>query len=81
MRTPKRTVVTSSSTNSYEWDAADRLAAVTAGTNRIEFTYDGLGRRTQIVEKQNGWVVSTKKFLWCGMELCEERTRRNAATQ
>src|SRR5262249_38947388 len=66
-------VVTSTSTNTYEWDVADRLTAITAGTNRSEFAYDGLGRRTQIVEKQNGSTVSTKKFLWGEAELCEER--------
>jgi len=66
-------VVTATSTNTYEWDASDRLTAINIGTNRSEFTYDGSGRRTQIVEKQNGSVVSTKKFVWCGTELCEER--------
>ena len=71
-------VVTATSTNTYEWDAADRLVAINMGTNRSEFTYDGSGRRTQIVEKQNGSVVSTKKFLWCGTELCEERDSTGA---
>jgi RHS repeat-associated protein len=71
-------VVTASSTNTYEWDAANRLTAVESRTGvspvtRSEFAYDALGRRTQIVEKQNGSVVSTKKFLWCGTGLSEER--------
>ena len=65
--------VTATLTATYEWDAVNRLVAINAGTNRSEFTYDGSGRRTQIVEKQNGSVVSTRKFLWCGTELCEER--------
>jgi len=71
-------VVTPTSTNTYEWDAANRLTAFTAGTNRTEFTYDGLGRRVQIVERQNGLVLSTKKFLWCDKELCEERDSTGA---
>jgi RHS repeat-associated protein len=71
-------VVMATSTNTYEWDAANRLTAVesragVSPVSRSEFTYDGLGRRTQIVEKQNGSEVSNKKFLWCGTELCEER--------
>jgi RHS repeat-associated protein len=65
--------VAANSTNTYEWDAANRLRTIVSGTNRSEFTYDGEGRRVQIVEKQNGNVISTKKFLWCGAELCEER--------
>jgi RHS repeat-associated protein len=37
------------------------------------FTYDGLGRRVQIIEKQNGVAISTNKFLWDGQTLCEQR--------
>lgn len=67
-------VTTATYTNNYEWDAADRLVAINGPTNRSEFTYDGLGRRTKIVEKQNGVAVSTNYFVWCGIELCEART-------
>jgi len=42
-------------------------------TLRSEFAYDGLGRRAQIVEKSNGTVTGTSKFVWCGKQLCEER--------
>ncbi len=66
-------VITATSTNTYEWDAADRLAAINIGLNRSEFNYDGLGRRVRIVEKTNGVVQSDKRFLWCALELCEER--------
>jgi RHS repeat-associated protein len=71
-------VVTGTSTNTYEWDAADRLTATESRTGvspvtRSEFSYDGYGRRTQIVEKQNASVVSTQKFLWRGTALSEER--------
>jgi RHS repeat-associated protein len=61
------------STNTYEWDAADRLTAIDSASNRTEFSYDGLGRRVQIVEKLGGNVVTAKKFLWCNLEICEER--------
>ncbi len=57
----------------YEWDAAHRLVAITEGTHRTEFAYDGFSRRTRIVEKENGTVVTDRRYLWCGSELCEER--------
>jgi RHS repeat-associated protein len=52
--------------------AAESRTGVSPVT-RAEFSYDGFGRRTRIVEKQNGSMVSTKKFLWCGTGLSEER--------
>jgi RHS repeat-associated protein len=40
-------------TKTYEWDAANRLTAInyTSTNTRTEFTYDGLGRRVKIVER------------------------------
>jgi RHS repeat-associated protein len=67
------------STNTYEWDAADRLTAINLGVNRSEFAYDGLGRRIQIVEKQNGTNISTRKYLWCGDAICEELDANGAS--
>ena len=72
------TNATSTLTNTYEWDGASRLVAINSGTNRSEFTYDGNGRRTGVIEKQNGTAVSTNRFLWCGTELCEERDATGA---
>ncbi len=66
---------------SYEWDAEQRLAAVNQGTNRSEFYYDGAGRRVRIVEKQNGAIVAERRFVWCGMELCEERDSTGGLVQ
>lgn len=63
----------------HEWDAANRLVAIdriVSGSlaGRSEFTYDGLGRRVRIIEKDaSGSVTSDKRFLWCEAELCEER--------
>lgn len=57
----------------YAWDVENRLVAINRGTHRTEFSYDGLNRRTQIVEKEGGLVVSDQRFLWCGTEICEER--------
>jgi len=66
-------VVTATSTNTFQWDAANRLVSITGPTNQSIFSYDGMGRRNQIIELQNGMAVSTNLYLWCGMELCEER--------
>ena len=57
----------------YEWDVENRLTAINNGTNRSEFYYDGLGRRTEIIEKVNDNVVSNNYYLWCGTEICEQR--------
>ncbi len=69
-------------TQTYEWDAANRLTAVNEpGNLRSEFTYDGLSRRVKIVEKSNGAVTSTKNLVWCGTEICEERDASNNVTR
>jgi RHS repeat-associated protein len=65
----------------YEWDAADQLVAINNGTQRSEFTYDGVGRRVRIVEKDSATVTSDKRFLWCGTEICEERDASGATVQ
>jgi RHS repeat-associated protein len=53
----------------YSWDAVNRLVKIVKGGNTYEFIYDGLDRR--VAEKVNGSI--TKRWLWCGTELCEER--------
>ena len=67
-------------TRTLEWDASDRLVAVNypATGTRSEFTYDGLSRRSKIVEKSGSTVTSTKQFVWCGRQPCEERDGSNA---
>lgn len=60
-------------TTTYEWDAADRLTAINIGARRTEIQYDGISRRSRITEKDGGNVISEKRFLWSGNELCEER--------
>ena len=76
--------VTGTTVTAYDWDGADRLVAITYRTGsapgaRTEFTYDGLGRRVRIVEKDaTGAVTSEKRYVWDGMEICEERDASNA---
>jgi RHS repeat-associated protein len=65
--------LTSDGTRTFEWDGANRLTAVNQGTHRSEFTYDGWSHRVRIVEKDNSAVTSDRRFLWCGMIICEER--------
>lgn len=66
----------------FEWDAANRLVALnyTGTTKRSEFTYDGLNRRVKIVEKTGGTVTSTKKFVWIGSRIAQERDASNVIT-
>ena len=76
-------VVSATNTTTYTWDAGDRLINIsqfpsTGPTVSSEFTYDGLERRTRIVERTNGVVQSDKRFVWCGTELCEERDATGA---
>jgi len=60
-------------TRTFEWDAENQLVAVTLGTHRSEFTYDGLDRRARIVEKENGTTVRDATLIWDRTELAEER--------
>jgi RHS repeat-associated protein len=66
-------VITPTSTNTYQWDAANRMVSETGPTNQSLFTYDGLGRRVQIVEYANGAAYATNKFIWDGQTLAEQR--------
>src|SRR5262249_14899082 len=56
-----------------EWDADDRLVAITTGTHRTEFTYDGRDRRARMVDKDNGVIVRDAHLIWDGPDLVEER--------
>ncbi len=61
----------------YESDALNRLVKVTLGTDVYEFSYDGFNRR--VSETKNGSL--TKKFVWDGLTLAEERDASNAVTK
>jgi RHS repeat-associated protein len=67
--------MTSDGTNTYLWDAENRLIQVTyPGTgNNSQFTYDGFGRCVKIVETVSSSVTSTKQFVWYGNDRCEAR--------
>jgi len=61
--------LTSDGTKTYDWNADDRLVAVSQGaTTLASFTYDGYGRRAQ---KIAGGVTTT--YVYTGDQLVEER--------
>lgn len=57
----------------FEWDARNQLVAITVGTHRSEFSYDGEQHRVRIIEKENGLTQSDIQVVWCEKEICEER--------
>ena len=65
--------LTADGSRTVEWDARNQLVAVTVGTHRSEFTYNGVRRRVRIVEKDNGVPQSETKVVWCESDICEER--------
>lgn len=65
--------LTSDGAKTFEWDATDRLIAVVEATRRSEFSYDGMRRLVRIVEKDNGNVLTARRFIWCALEICQER--------
>lgn len=68
--------MTSDGTNSYSWDAENRLIKVTyPGTNNYStFAFDGLGQNVQILEYSGGSLTNTKQYVWSGDTQCEART-------
>jgi RHS repeat-associated protein len=73
--------LTGDGTKTYEWDAENRLVAINQGTLRSEFTYDGGGRRTRIVEKNNSVVTADRRFVFDGIVPSEERDAANAVVK
>jgi len=76
--------LTSDGVRTFEWDAADRLVTIVypTGLGRTEFSYDGLGRRTKLLEKDStNNVQRTSNFVWNGLTLAEERDANNAVVR
>jgi RHS repeat-associated protein len=79
--------MTSDGTNSYSWDAENRLIKVTypGSGNNSQFSYDGFGRNVSIVETVSGSVTSTKMFVWSSDKFrqfrpCEARNSSSSVT-
>ncbi|CAN5476786.1 hypothetical protein BH10CYA1_BH10CYA1_61920 [soil metagenome] len=75
--------MTSDGTNSYSWDAEDRMTKIIyPGTNNLStFVYDGLSRNVSIVETTAGSVTSTRQFVWEGGQRNEERDAAGVLTK
>ena len=73
--------MTSDGTRTFEWDARNQLVAASVGTQRSEFAYDGLQRRSRTTELQGGVVVSQVGIVWCETQICEDRALPSAAVQ
>jgi len=75
--------MTSDGTNSYVWDAENRLIQVTypGSGNNSKFTYDPFGGLVKIVETVSSSIVSTKQFVRCGSQICEERNASSTITK
>jgi RHS repeat-associated protein len=72
---------TSGITTTYAWDGADRLVRIsTNSVNLVSFTYDGLGRRSRMINFA-GATATTNNFLWCGLELCELRDHSGGSVE
>jgi RHS repeat-associated protein len=64
-------------TNTYQWDAENRLNFITNKTSGhiSQFKYDGFSRRTAIIEKANATATPVEThYLWCGSAPCESHT-------
>ena len=49
------------------------MISVTVGTHVSTFTYDGLSRRVEMLETDNGSTTSDTKLVWCWLAICEAR--------
>ena len=74
----------SDATNTYSWDAENRMIKITyPGVNNYStFGYDGYDQNVSIIETVAGSVASTKLFVWCGDDgRCEERNAAGSVTK
>jgi RHS repeat-associated protein len=68
--------MTSDGTNTYVWDARDRLVQIKTGASvNASFAYDALGRRSTCTVGS-----ATTKFLYDGLNPIQEQSASNAAT-
>lgn len=74
--------LTSDGTNTYQWDAENRLVQINyPGTgNNSKFTYDGLDKLVKIVETVSGSTSSTRQFVQLGGNMQEVRDASGGIT-
>lgn len=67
----------------YQWDAENRLMAITekASGSTSQFGYDGQSRRIKQIETGGTTPAPVEsRFLWCGEHLCQQRDSTDAVT-
>jgi len=62
---------------SFEWDGADRLKAVNWGSQRAEWTYNGLGQK--VAETVNNTL--SRRLTWDGIKLLLEKSPAGSVTK
>ncbi|MDR3616274.1 MAG: RHS repeat-associated core domain-containing protein [Candidatus Obscuribacterales bacterium] len=67
--------MTSDGTNTYQWDAENRLIQINyPGTgNNSQFSFDGHGINVKIIELTGGSITSTRQFIWSANSREESR--------
>ncbi|MCW5824878.1 MAG: LysM peptidoglycan-binding domain-containing protein [Cyanobacteria bacterium TGS_CYA1] len=67
--------MTSDGTNTYAWDAENRLIQITypGSGNNSQFTIDPAGLNVKTIENSGGTPTSTGQFIWSSFNRCEER--------
>lgn len=75
--------MTSDGTNSYAWDAENRLIKISypGSGNYSQILYDATGIKGQITETVASTLSSTKQFVNSGSRICEERDASSAVTK
>jgi len=78
--------LTTNGTTNYVYDAANRLVQIWYGpvgsSANTAITYDGRGRKVQILEtSSSGAVTSTKNLIWDGLNIREELNASNVVTK
>ncbi len=58
--------------SAFSYDEENRLVAVTKGGRRSEFDYDGLGRRVETREPEEGALTRTIRYVHDGLLVVEE---------
>ncbi len=62
----------------FEWDAENRLVGVSNRAYRVFFGYDGMDRRTRIVVSNATALVYSRRYVWLGQKMLEERDKTGA---
>jgi RHS repeat-associated protein len=69
----------------YAWDADDRLIGIKPANAAVagdalktwDFAYDGFGRRVQMITRKGAGTAETKRFVWEGSRIAEEKDGQN----